>query len=280
MFKITEYATLIFQNLRLRQGLSQDLFRDSLLPYNNTKTLTKSFEKTSAKGGKPLIKTHDKRFLIKEVKKEERDFLLQILPKYHGHLKRYPNSLLAKIVGVYAVRIAEKDKVYHVLMESLDPVDESFIRFKYDLKFSTVNRREYKSRHEVRVVRDELLAGNPLLDELFPKKKDLAALLASDRTGGPKQVASSTGSDSKSREARSRGKKARSTESGGGEKSKSKETKSKTNSNEQEESEEEESEEDVQADDEELEDIENDEKFKQLDYEEQLVYREQKYLYR
>lgn len=149
------------------------MFRDSLLPYNNTKTLVKSFEKTSAKGGKPLIKTHDKRFLIKEVKKEERDFLMSILPKYHTHLKKHPNSVLAKIVGIYAIRIADKDKVYHVLMESLDPIDESFIRFKYDLKFSTVNRREYKSRHEVKVVREELLEGNPALEELFPKKKDL-----------------------------------------------------------------------------------------------------------
>jgi len=38
--------------------------------------LVKSFEKTNAKGGKPLIKTHDKRFLIKEIKKEEKDFLM------------------------------------------------------------------------------------------------------------------------------------------------------------------------------------------------------------
>jgi hypothetical protein len=52
------------------------MFRQSLLPFNNTKTLVKSFEKTSAKGGKPLIKTHDKRFLIKEVKKEEKDFFI------------------------------------------------------------------------------------------------------------------------------------------------------------------------------------------------------------
>lgn len=59
------------------------MFRESLLPYNNSKALIKSFEKTNAKGGKPLIKTHDKRFLIKEVKKEERDFLISILPNYH-----------------------------------------------------------------------------------------------------------------------------------------------------------------------------------------------------
>ena len=33
--------------------MSQDMLRESLLPFNNTRTLTKSFEKTSAKGGKP-----------------------------------------------------------------------------------------------------------------------------------------------------------------------------------------------------------------------------------
>ena len=79
------------------------MFRESLLPFNNTRTLTKSFEKTSAKGGMPLIKTHDKRFLIKEIKKEEKDFFITILPKYHQHLLKYPNSLLAKIVGVYSI---------------------------------------------------------------------------------------------------------------------------------------------------------------------------------
>jgi hypothetical protein len=207
IFKITEYSTLIFQNLRLRQKMSQDLFRDSLLPYNNTRTLTKSFEKTSAKGGKPLIKTHDKRFLIKEVKKEEKDFLMSILPKYHTHLKRHPNSLLAKIVGIYAIRIADKDKVYHVLMESLDPIDESFIRFKYDLKFSTVNRREYKNRQEVKVVRDELLEGNPFLEELFPKKKDLTSLHEIDKNNlGVKKLASSNGSDNRSKDTKTKSK--------------------------------------------------------------------------
>ena len=71
---------------------------------------------------------------------------MSILPKYHCHLKKVPTSVLAKIVGIYSIKIAEKTKVYHILMESVDPVNECFIRFKYDLKFSTVNRREYKSR--------------------------------------------------------------------------------------------------------------------------------------
>ena len=100
----------------------------------------------------PLIKTHDKKYLIKEVRKEEKDFFMSILPKYHLHLKLNPRSLLAKIVGMYAIRISGKDKVYQILMESVDPIDESFIKFKYDLKFSTVNRREFKRKQEIKAV--------------------------------------------------------------------------------------------------------------------------------
>ena len=141
---------------------------------------------------------------------------MSILPKYHSHLKKHPNSLLAKIVGIYAIRIADKDKVYHVLMESLDPMDESFIRFKYDLKFSTVNRREYKNRHEVKVVREELLENNPLLEELFPKKKDLTQLHEIDKNNqGLKKLASSNGSDHRSRDTKTKSKsKSKSTDSG------------------------------------------------------------------
>ena len=49
---------------------SSCLLDRSLNPRSNKEILLKSFEKTSAKGGKPLIKTHDKGFLIKEVSKE------------------------------------------------------------------------------------------------------------------------------------------------------------------------------------------------------------------
>jgi hypothetical protein len=64
---------------------------------------------------------------------------------------------MAKIVGIYSIRIGNKDKVYQILMESLDPIDEKFIKFKYDLKFSSVNRREFKRKEEVKVVQAELL---------------------------------------------------------------------------------------------------------------------------
>lgn len=52
------------------------------------------------------------------------------------------------------------------------------------------------------MVRDELLEGNPALEELFPKEKDLRSLHEMDKTQNLalKKVASSAGSDHKSRD--------------------------------------------------------------------------------
>jgi len=166
-------------------------------------------------------------------------------------------------------------------MESLDPMDETFIKFKYDLKFSTVNRREYKSRQEVNLVRDELLEGNPFLEELFPKKTDLTSL---HKLPAGSQFKKQPSSGSGSAEGRSReGKKSKSGSGGNktGNKTRStdsntdgaKKEKSNTNSDSEDDSDDEgrgDADEDIEDD------YENDEKYKQLDYHEQLVYREQK----
>lgn len=89
-------------------------------------------------------------------------------------------------------------------MESLDPIDESFIKFKYDLKFSSVNRREFKRKQEVKVVQNELLEQDPTISELFPVQKALPSLKEIDRgLGGLKNnLLPSATSDSKSREAK------------------------------------------------------------------------------
>jgi len=46
------------------------------------------------------------------VRKEEKDIFLRLLPKYHLHLKKNPKSILSKILGIYAIKIEGKDKVY------------------------------------------------------------------------------------------------------------------------------------------------------------------------
>ena len=91
-------------------------------------------------------------------------------------------------------------------MESLDPIDEQFIKFKYDLKFSSVNRREFKRKQEVKLVQNELLEQDPLMknlmiQELFPSlQKNIPSL--KDLDGGFGGLNTLVPTDFKSREAK------------------------------------------------------------------------------
>ena len=165
--EITEYSSALFQNIRTVNSLSSESLYNSLNPRANENILLKSFEKTSAKGGKPLIKTHDKKFLIKEISEEERDFFLSLVKNYHSHLHDNPRSLLAKIYGCFSIRVNNKNKVYHILMENLDPLDDQFILFKYDMKFSTLNRKEISSNSTIRSIINGFTRNRPWTRELF-----------------------------------------------------------------------------------------------------------------
>jgi hypothetical protein len=171
--EVTEYASALFQNIRTLNSLSSESLYNSLNPKANKKILLKSFEKTSAKGGKPLIKTHDKRFLIKEVSEEERDFFLSLVKNYHAHLLANPRSLLAKIYGIFSIKVNNKNKVYHILMENLDPLDDEFILFKYDMKFSTVNRKEINSNSTIRAIKNTFMKQLPWAKELFDTPEEI-----------------------------------------------------------------------------------------------------------
>lgn len=169
-FSATEYAAPVFQNLRTIASMNQEQLYNSLSPANNRVQLLKSFEKTSGKGGKPLIKTHDKKFLIKELSKSEKDLMIEILSKYRENLDKNPKSILARIYGVFSFKIKEKKKVFHVLMENLDPFDDDFCLFKYDLKFSSINRMELKF-DEVETIQQHLSILDAKNAELFHTQK-------------------------------------------------------------------------------------------------------------
>ena len=144
-FSIVEYAPVMFHSLRLVQGMDVERLTHALLPANNKDILVKSsFAKLGGRGGKPLMKTHDGRFFIKEITKEEKNVVLEFLINYHTHMQRNPQSLLAKIYGIFKVKIHKNKKFYHVLMQNLDPVEQSHVVLKYDMKFSTVQRATLK----------------------------------------------------------------------------------------------------------------------------------------
>ena len=56
------------------------------------------------KSGSFFFFTHDNRFIIKTMKSSEMKKFLSFLTIYRRFLMRNPNSLLAKILGVYTIK--------------------------------------------------------------------------------------------------------------------------------------------------------------------------------
>ena len=90
-----------------------------------------------------MFSSFDKRFILKTMNTSEQHILKSALPKYLNHLKSNPHSLIAKIYGIYTVKMEEIKEVHILLMGNL------FLKVKekiseFDLKGSLINREVMK----------------------------------------------------------------------------------------------------------------------------------------
>ncbi|GAA6031138.1 hypothetical protein JCM8097_004022 [Rhodosporidiobolus ruineniae] len=120
-YRVTAFYAKRFQMLRAKCGLSESLFVESL---SRCSDLNPSGGKSTA----CFLMTGDKRFILKELVTKfgasERETLLNVAPKLLDYLMHPERpSLLAKIFGVYTVKICDgkgvKRKVDLVVMENL-----------------------------------------------------------------------------------------------------------------------------------------------------------------
>lgn len=63
-----------------------------------------------------------------------------IFPQYFKHISKNPNSLLARIYGIYTVKMEEIESVHLILMGSTKNANDKSLEHVFDLKGSFVNR--------------------------------------------------------------------------------------------------------------------------------------------
>lgn len=98
----TEYAPKVFRKLRKLEHIEENELIESLLPMKNRTSIKKS----QGKSGNFFISTDDNKFILKTITPEELELIRGIfLEKYVGHLKRYPNSLICRIYGLYNMEL-------------------------------------------------------------------------------------------------------------------------------------------------------------------------------
>lgn len=139
---ITELAPAVFNAIRRMDGITPQMIQESLSTDANSKQLFKAKE-SAGKSGSFMFSSFDRRFIVKTMNKSEQAVLVKALPDYISHLRENKDSLIARIYGIFRVKMEEMAEVDLLLMGNLfEEVKNK--ESEFDLKGSMVNREVFK----------------------------------------------------------------------------------------------------------------------------------------
>ncbi|XP_061656350.1 phosphatidylinositol 4-phosphate 5-kinase-like protein 1 isoform X2 [Phyllopteryx taeniolatus] len=133
-FTLETFAGPVFSNLRGSLGVTELEYQQSLC---SDKCYLQFISNSKSKAD--FFLTNDKRFFLKTQNEREIRFLLDNLKNYMAHLRKYPHSLLVKLLGVHRIKISRRQKKYFIVMQSVFYPDDR-ISARYDIKGCEVSR--------------------------------------------------------------------------------------------------------------------------------------------
>ncbi|XP_077593117.1 phosphatidylinositol 4-phosphate 5-kinase-like protein 1 [Stigmatopora nigra] len=133
-FTLETFAGPVFANLRASLGVTEQEYQQSLC---SDKSYLQFISNSKSKAD--FFLTNDKRFFLKTQNEREIRFLLHNLKNYMAHLRKYPHSLLVKLLGVHRIKISCRIKRYFIVMQSVFYPDDR-ISARYDIKGCEVSR--------------------------------------------------------------------------------------------------------------------------------------------
>mgnify|MGYP006091028943 CR=1 FL=1 len=121
-------------------GIDFKRIKKSMNPSKNRDQIFSSGEASGASGSFFFF-SHDKRFIVKTMSNDELELMQKILPDMYRHLRDNPDSLLARIYGIYKVEMKNYLPVNLMMMgNTLKFRNKDNIFRIYDLKGSKVAR--------------------------------------------------------------------------------------------------------------------------------------------
>ena len=141
--EIKDYCPRIFRILHKADNNIDEIIANSLTPFHNIDGL-KEMKKSQGKSGSFFFFTNNNKFLIKTITNEELNTLLNgFMENYYIHIINNPDSLLARLYGIYTITIRGISQVNIVLMQNINSLGnnhKSLYRV-FDLKGSLVERK-------------------------------------------------------------------------------------------------------------------------------------------
>lgn len=124
--------------IKSMDNISADMIKISLSTEKNHKSVFKAKE-SAGKSGSFFFFSFDRKFIIKTMNSSEKAVFIDSLPTYLQHLRNNPNSLIARIYGIFTVQMEDIEPVDLLLMANAAHCGPT-IENVFDLKGSIVNR--------------------------------------------------------------------------------------------------------------------------------------------
>ena len=139
--EVTQLAPEIFNCIRKVDGITNELIIKSLNPNDNREMVFKAGE-GSGKSGSFFFFSHDREFIIKTMSDGEYKTFMSMFKSYTYHCLKNNNSLLARIYGIFTVKIEKLEPVNLIMMGNTVQSMWNDMKLKYifDLKGSLINR--------------------------------------------------------------------------------------------------------------------------------------------
>ena len=141
--QIIEYAPKVFAYLRKLDNIDLDFLKESLSPDANRESVFKAGE-SQGKSGSFFFFSHDKNFIIKTMTDNDLKTFKSFITSYFKRIDSNPQeSLLARIYGVYTIKMEEVEPVHLILMGNTKKSNDKNIVHVFDLKGSMINREVF-----------------------------------------------------------------------------------------------------------------------------------------
>lgn len=157
--KFTIFAPRVFARL-LAEDTVGEIWRSFELMENRDQ-LYRIVESDGGRSGEFFFFTSDCRYILKTLNKEEFYLLLEYLEDFYGHFLTYPDTLIAKPLGMFKIENKEVNQSYYILlMKNNAGCPREHVLRTYDMKGSTDDRMTLKHNEE------EWEIGNKVLKDL------------------------------------------------------------------------------------------------------------------
>ncbi|KAK1443846.1 phosphatidylinositol-4-phosphate 5-kinase [Babesia gibsoni] len=143
----TEYAPLVFKQLRKLMNLSEEEYIESVGPEHlvgnmvlgNLSTLSELV--SEGKSGALFYFTANGRLVLKTLTTKCAAFVQEWLPEYYRHILNHPNSLIARFIGLFSMTTSKtrNSPTYFLVMNNVFYSTVAMHR-RYDLKGSWIGR--------------------------------------------------------------------------------------------------------------------------------------------